>query len=167
MPNHLLCQSKKERKKGREGRANDVMMFKVWLPNTGSWRPMAHPHALWLWVRGMHHHFIDSGNWSCGERQSLLLLTLLWDKNAGSSLSLTITCGSYNKQESTPNTMISEGAWTKTHQIYNTDTKETHKLKKVNTPLTQKEKLLKLQQNGVCSLGEVGNVNTLECLYDH
>lgn len=71
-----------------------------------------------------------------------------------------------NKIEPTLNTTISESMCTKTHQIHNIDTKETHKLKKVNTPLTQKEKLLKLQQNGVCSLGEVGNANTLKCLDD-
>lgn len=58
--------------------------------------------------------------------------------------------------------MISQGTWNKkTHQIYNTDTKGTHKFKMANTPLTQKEKLLNLQQNEVCSLGEVGNASTL------
>lgn len=63
--------------------------------------------------------------------------------------------------------MISQGTWNKkTHQIYNTDTKGTHKFKMVNTPLTQKEKLLNPQQNEVCSLGEVGNASTLAWLYD-
>lgn len=63
--------------------------------------------------------------------------------------------------------MISQGTWNKkTHQIYNTDTKGTHKFKMANTPLTQKEKLLNLQQNEVCSLGEVGNASTLAWLYD-
>lgn len=47
-PNHLLYQSKKRKEERREGRVNDVVMFKVWLLNTGWWRPVAHPHALLL-----------------------------------------------------------------------------------------------------------------------
>lgn len=50
--------------------------------------------------------------------------------------------------------------------MYNTDTKGAHKFTKVNTPLTQKEKLLKRQQNEVCSSGEAGHANKLECLHD-